>query len=120
MDVTGAMERFEMSAVLFQVSTHQVDKVLGEFGRDLFLGSVDEVKANVRLEDFAHQAVNSSTDCGEQHQLTAAVFIGVDQTLDSFELAAQAAHALEQFQFFAVMQGHGKITSCRIPTPGIV
>jgi hypothetical protein len=93
---------------LFQISAYQIDEVFGEFGSDLLFGAVDEMETNVGFENLAHKAVNSAADGGEEHQLTPAIFIGGDQALDSIELAAEAADALEQLNFLAIVQGHGQ------------
>lgn len=107
-------------ARLFQIRADEVNEVFGEFGGDLLLGAVDEMEADVGFEDLAHEAIDAAADGGEEHQLTAAVFIGVDEALDGIELAAEAANALEELDLFAFVDGHRRITSCYIPIGGIV
>src|SRR5580692_8905844 len=47
---------------LFQVRVHQVDQVFGQFGRNLLLGPIRKMEADVRLEDFTHKRVDAATD----------------------------------------------------------
>jgi hypothetical protein len=69
------------------------------------------METNMRLHDFAHQAVDPAAHRGKQHQLAATVFVGIDQAFDSVELAAHPAYTLEELKFLAIMHGHGKATS---------
>ena len=59
------------------------------------------------FKDLAHEAVYATADGGEEHELAAAVFVGGEGALNSIELTAEFAEALEEFEFFAFVMGHG-------------
>jgi hypothetical protein len=85
---------------------NQVNQILGEFGSNLLLGAVGQMKANVSLEYLTHEAVDTAADGSQQHELAAAIFVGVQRALDGIELAADFAKALEEFEFFAIHVRH--------------
>jgi len=89
-----------------QIGAHKVDEIFGKFRGNLLFGSVDEMEANMRLQHLTHQAINAPTDSGEQHKLSAALFIRGQRALDGVQLAAQFSHPLQQFCFFALMSRH--------------
>lgn len=98
---------FDSRMQLLQIGAYQVDQVLGEFGGDLFFGAVHQVEANVCFQHLGHQAVHAAADRGKKHQLVAAVGIGRQRALDSIELPAQSAEALQQLHFFPFVKRHG-------------
>lgn len=103
---------------LFQIGVDEVDEVFGEVGRDLLLGAVDEVETDVGFKHLAHESVDAAADCGEEHELVAAIGFSVEGAFDGIELAANFAEALQKLEFFPFVVGH--FSSARIPLPGIV
>lgn len=91
---------------LFQVSADEIDKVLGEFGGDLLLGAVDEVKTDVVFEHLGHEAVDAAANRGQQHQLVAAVGVALQRALDGVQLPAHLADSLEELHLFTFVVGH--------------
>jgi len=92
---------------LFEVGAHKVDQVLGQLWGNLLLGSVDQMEADVRLQHFGHQAVDASTNRGQQHQLISAILIARERALHGIELAAHFSHTLQQLGFFAILMRLG-------------
>jgi hypothetical protein len=91
---------------LLQIGTHQVDQILSQFWSDLFLGSVHQMKTNVRLKYFSHQAIDAATDGSQQHQLPAAVLAGHQRPLHGVQLSAQLLNALQQLHLLPILMRH--------------
>lgn len=85
---------------------HQVNQIFGKFGRNLLFGAVGQMEADMRLEDFAHKAVDATAYCCKQHQLATTVLVGVKRAFHGIELSADFAEPLEQFKFLAIHVGH--------------
>src|SRR5271154_2755228 len=76
----------------------------------MFFG-VDEMRAHMILDHFGHQARGRSAHGGDQvHDLFAAGLF-VERAFDRFHLAADAAHAAEEFLLFADGVAHGGLYS---------
>ena len=101
------MEPIQSGAELLQISANQVDEVLGEFGGNLLLGAIDEMEADMRLHNLAHQAVDASADRGKQHELAPTILVAGEGPLDGVELAAQSAHALQKLDVSRSCWGMG-------------
>jgi len=98
---------------LFEIGTDEVDEIFREFGSDLLFCAIHKVEADVGFEDLGHEAVYATTDGCEEHELISAVSVGVNETLDGFELTAEAASSLKELYFFAFLQGH-EPSSCSV------
>jgi hypothetical protein len=101
------MELLEISADLLQISTNQVDEVLGEFRCDLLFGAVDQMETDMGFENLSHEAVDASADGCQQHELVAAILVPTEGSFDGIELAAKFAHPLQEFDGFTFKVGHG-------------
>ncbi len=80
---------------LLQIGADQVDEVFGQLGGDLLLGAVGQMEADMRLQNLAHEAVDASTDGGEEHELSAAILVGSEGALDGVELSAEFSDPLQ-------------------------
>jgi len=100
------LDRF-LRMVSFQVCAHQIDQVLGKLRGNLLFRAVDKMEADMCLKHLGHQRIHASAHGCQQHQLPAAIFIGVDEPLDRIQLPAQAADPLQQFQLLSFVQRHG-------------
>jgi len=96
----------EVKMALLQIRPDQVNQILGQLGSDLLFSSVDEMESDVRLQHFGHEAINAAADSGKEHQLPAAIFVGVDKALDGIQLTAQATDALQLLQLLTFVDGH--------------
>ena len=102
----GPLRSFAVGAGSFQVSADKVDEVFGELRGNLLFGAVDEVEADMGFEDFSHEAVDTAADGSEQHELSAALFIGEEGAFNGVKLTAKFPEALKEFHFFSFMVGH--------------
>jgi hypothetical protein len=103
-----------------QIRAHQVDQIFGQLGRNLLLGAVRQVEADVILKHFAHQSVYPTPHRSQQPELVTAIFIHPQSSLHRIQLAAQFTHSLQQFHSFAFMGRHIRLPRLTIPTPGMV
>jgi high affinity Mn2+ porin len=93
---------------LFQVCPHQVNQILGKLRGNLFLRAVRQMKANMRLQHLAHQAVDPAPHGRKQHQLVSAIILGLQRPLHCIQLSTQLAHPLQQLHFFPLVMRHDK------------
>ncbi len=93
-------------SALLQVRPYQVDQVFGQFGSNLLLGPIHQVKADVRLQNLGHQAVHPTAHRRQQHQLIAAVHIARKRALHRVQLAAYLLHALQQLYLLPLALRH--------------
>ena len=69
--------------------------------------AVDEMRADVVFDHLRHQPGHGAARAGDQvHDLLAAG-LAIERALDGLDLAADAAHAREEFLLFADGMGHG-------------
>jgi hypothetical protein len=101
-----------------QICVHEIDQILSELGRNLFLRAISQVEANVRLKHFAHQAVDPAAHRRQQHQLVTAIVAGGKRALDRFELAAYFFYALQKLYLFPFLVGHFAIPPLDNTIPG--
>jgi hypothetical protein len=87
----------------------QVDEVFGQLWRNLFLRSIGKVKTDMCFQNLAHKRVDAAADGCQQHELAATILIGCERALNGVELAANFSYPLQQFQFFPVLVGHGRL-----------
>ena len=50
-----------------------------KLGGNLLLGAIGQVETNMRFEHLAHQGVDAAADRSQQHELVAAVAVGVSE-----------------------------------------
>ena len=91
-----------------EIGANKVDQILCKFRGDLLLDPVDQMEADVRLQDLAHQAVYTATDGGKQHKLIAAVFVVGERSLNGVQLSAQFANPLHHLYRFSFVVGQSK------------
>ena len=113
-----AAENPQIATSLFQIRAHEIDKILRKFRCNLFFCAVIQVKPNMRLEHFCHQAIYATAQRGKQHQLLAAVLVGGNKALHSVQLSAQPAHPLQEFHLLSLMDRHGGCSRVDNTHPG--
>ena len=60
------------------------------------------VQADVIFQDLGHQAVDTPTDVGKEHQYVGTIIAGGERTLDGINLPANAFDPGYEFLFFSV------------------
>jgi hypothetical protein len=86
------------SSGLFQVGANDTDEILGQLSsRNRALLVTHHMQPDVIFEDLCHQAVDSASDVGEQHQHVGAVASRGERAFDGIDLAADALNASYKF-----------------------
>ena len=83
---------------LFEIGAHHVDQLFGAahpLAVVPVLG-IKDVRANVVFHHLRHEAVHGAARGGDQLQDFCALDLSLQSALDRFNLAAQAAHAIEE------------------------
>jgi hypothetical protein len=83
---------------LLQIGTHHVDQLFGTthpLAVVPVLG-IKDVRANVIFHHLRHEPIHGAASGGDELQHLGALDLPLQSALDRFNLAAQAAHAIEE------------------------
>jgi hypothetical protein len=92
-----------MQVGLLQVGPYHVDQLFGAahpFGVVPVL-RIKDVGANVVLHHLRHEPVHGAARGGDELQHLGALDLALQRALDRFNLAAQAAHTIEELILFS-------------------
>src|SRR4051812_32965586 len=92
-----------------QVGSNDFDQIRGALGllRILFMGGIDDVIADVVLEQFGGQPGDGAPDRGDQHQHVGAAELRLQSPLDGFELPPNAPNPPEKLRLVFDGVRHG-------------
>src|ERR1019366_8229532 len=88
---------------LLEIRPNQIDQILAKFRGNLFFCAVNKMETDVIFKHFTHQAVDTTTNRSQQHQLSTTVLISCQSTFNSIQLSTQFSDALQQFKLLAFM-----------------
>jgi hypothetical protein len=80
---------------LFEIGADEVDEFFAEVGREGDAAVLEQVQADVVLEDLGHDAVDAAADGGEKHEDVGAVLVLGEGALDGVHLATDAFDAVQ-------------------------
>ena len=108
------------SLSLLQISPYQANQVRGQFRGNLPLRLFHHLHADVHLEQFRHQAVDTAADSGQKHQLMATFGVLGQRFLHRFQLAAKFAQSNPKLLSIPLFIMWHLVSSITIPNPSMV
>jgi hypothetical protein len=89
------------AAPLFQIGLHDIYQFLGSSGLRRILGAirVQHMEPDMALDEFGHQAIQSSSASGHQLKYIGALMLSSQSTFKGLHLSANTANADQEFFF---------------------
>jgi len=104
---------------LFEIRLHHVDEFLcsPRSLRRRLVVRVNDVEADMSLDDLGHEPVDGATARGDRLQDRRAVFLLLEQPFDGVDLAADTTESVQQLLLVADGMSHGGLPGTQYTIP---
>jgi hypothetical protein len=96
-----------MGDTLFDVGSHQIAHHRHFIGPSLLIGFRYDVLVQMRIQDFHHQAMDSTANGGDLDQYLATVGVGIQRFFECAHLSADAANPAQELLLVSGYVRHG-------------